>query len=858
MMRPPILALIFIIFISSINLIYGTNYYVDTNHPNANDNNPGTEDLPFKTIQKGIDIAYAGDTVFVKAGTYNPGNSSLDFQRSGNQGNSIVFVGLGMPLVQFSSTSSPTYGWNWGGTPGKNYIELHGFEITGSKWAVLVRGDHNMVVGNKVHHTGSDGIAIWGGNYNVYRGNEVYESGWNALHIESRADVGSSANYNIIEYNYVHDNDAHYGINIFPETGGLQDDLIGNIVRYNIIDRCGLYLRNFKDGELYGNLFYDDGQGANNGIWFHSDGGVVPYPSNLKVYNNTIVTSADGYSIYNVSFKDIDIRNNILVQYYNKPIIYMGYTTGITCDYNLYYSNVTNTAVRWGSSNQTFAQFQSLGYELHGLWIDPLLNTFYELTNLSPALNTGVNLGAPWNYDMEGNLRGADGFWDIGAFEYNGTIINLPPNQPSNPSPSNGAIDQSTDVNLSWTCTDPNGDPLTYDVYFGTTNNPPLVLSNISQSSYDPGTLNNQTTYYWKIVAEDNQGESTAGPIWNFSTVAGGGGDTTAPRLVNVEVLEYTSLRLSFSEPVQGGNVTGNFVINNNITVLEAQYNNSQTILTTSFHGLGQYTVTVSNVTDISGNLIDPNYNSFDYEVTEIQELTFFTVAEVTASYSPEPNHTPEKTIDGLGYNGGDPDSRWASEPVPQWVRFDLGSVKNIGQTKLQFYNWNGGRIYDYSVEVSLDTLSWTTVVSHASSLTQEWTTDQFGPISGRYIRVTLHSNNQNSWAGLWEGEIWGYDVATNNNNPPDNIPEQYILSQNYPNPFNPTTKMNVQMPETAHLRLVVYNVIGEIVSVIADGVYQAGTHEFVFNSNGLSSGMYIYRIESEKFSDSKKMIIMK
>jgi hypothetical protein len=98
---------------------------------------------------------------------------------------------------------------------------------------------------------------------------------------------------------------------------------------------------------------------------------------------------------------------------------------------------------------------------------------------------------------------------------------NLPPNQPSSPNPANGATNISINSDLSWTGGDPNpGDTVTYDVYFGTSSTPPKVGNNQSTVTYDPGTLNYLTSYYWKIVAWDSYGESTAGSLWVFSTKA--------------------------------------------------------------------------------------------------------------------------------------------------------------------------------------------------------------------------------------------------------------------------------------------------------------------------------------------------
>jgi hypothetical protein len=95
---------------------------------------------------------------------------------------------------------------------------------------------------------------------------------------------------------------------------------------------------------------------------------------------------------------------------------------------------------------------------------------------------------------------------------------NDPPNTPSSPNPANGATDVPVTSDLSWTGGDPNGDPVTYDIYFGTASSPPKVVSNQSGTTYDPGTMNHATTYYWKIVAWDNHGASTVGPVWHFTT----------------------------------------------------------------------------------------------------------------------------------------------------------------------------------------------------------------------------------------------------------------------------------------------------------------------------------------------------
>jgi len=99
-----------------------------------------------------------------------------------------------------------------------------------------------------------------------------------------------------------------------------------------------------------------------------------------------------------------------------------------------------------------------------------------------------------------------------------GESFNQPPEPPSDPSPVDGAENQSLEVDLSWTCTDPEGDPLTYDIYFGTEATPPQVSAGQTETTYDPGTLEYNTEYFWKIVARDYYNNTTEGPVWSFNT----------------------------------------------------------------------------------------------------------------------------------------------------------------------------------------------------------------------------------------------------------------------------------------------------------------------------------------------------
>lgn len=90
-------------------------------------------------------------------------------------------------------------------------------------------------------------------------------------------------------------------------------------------------------------------------------------------------------------------------------------------------------------------------------------------------------------------------------------------------------------------------------------------------------------------------------------------------------------------------------------------------------------------------------------------------------------------------------------------------------------------------------------------------------------------------------------------------VPSKFELSQNYPNPFNPTTKINFALPLDSKVLLKVYDITGREISTLVNGeLKNAGYYSVDFNASGFASGLYIYRIQTDKESVSKKMVLVK
>ncbi len=89
-------------------------------------------------------------------------------------------------------------------------------------------------------------------------------------------------------------------------------------------------------------------------------------------------------------------------------------------------------------------------------------------------------------------------------------------------------------------------------------------------------------------------------------------------------------------------------------------------------------------------------------------------------------------------------------------------------------------------------------------------------------------------------------------------LPTEFGLAQNQPNPFNPITDISFALPAATHVTLEIFNVLGQRVTVLADGEFEAGIHTVSWDASRQASGIYFYRLQADKFVASKKMLLLK
>jgi formylglycine-generating enzyme required for sulfatase activity len=291
----------------------------------------------------------------------------------------------------------------------------------------------------------------------------------------------------------------------------------------------------------------------------------------------------------------------------------------------------------------------------------------------------------------------------------NSSPPNQTPNLPSNPSPTNNATNQSTLPILSWSCADPENDPLTFDVYFGTSINPPLIVQNQTNMTYNPGTLNASSNYWWKIVAKDDHSNTTMGPLWKFTTAS-----ASSSRILTVQS-DPDGATISITPADNNNNSSG-------VTPLARSYNNGTNVTLTAGSSLAgatfhhwekdgtQVSTSVSYTITMNGNYtLKAVYESNKTISGHIATSSGSPVSGVSVSFSgtsvpatTDVNGDYQITV-SFDYTGTATPNKNGYTFIPSFRQYQNIRTNQIGQNYTAFSS--GGSITDGMVNVASGTL---------------------------------------------------------------------------------------------------------------------------------------------------------
>ncbi len=527
---------------------------------NGNDNNPGTEQYPWLTITKAANTLVAGQTVYVKAGTYN---EKITITKSGSPGNYITFAAYpGDNVTIDGSGISIPY---WEGlvrTFGASYVKISGFRVMNSRFmGIMATSDYGSpaklpagvtIEKNYVTNTASSAIFVEDGRGIIIDGNEITKAQtMQGLSRQTHETITlTKADGFEIKNNKLYNN--HFE-SIDAKEGSSNGKIHHNDISQH--ESAGIYVDAWDKAshgiEIFDNIIHDGSLSGARGIALAAEtGGSL---KNVKVYNNIVYNNAAiGIAIASYSTGPIDnatlssntVYNNGLVDAWGGGIVIEDKSaTNVIIVNNIAYQNHARGNLITDNGGNS-ALFNNL------VGINPIfvnaINHDFHLQSSSPAIDNGSSFNAP-NVDFDGNSRPQGAGYDIGAYEF------VPPPVPFDFSlslnPSNGSVTQGENTSTTATATLTSG--ASQPVSFSCSGLPMRVSCSFNPSSLNP------TASSTLIISTSSTTPAGIHPI----TVSGTNGSITRNATYSLNVIPVTPVPFNFSlslSPPNGSVVQGN------------------------------------------------------------------------------------------------------------------------------------------------------------------------------------------------------------------------------------------------------------------------------------------------------------
>jgi len=170
---------------------------------------------------------------------------------------------------------------------------------------------------------------------------------------------------------------------------------------------------------------------------------------------------------------------------------------------------------------------------------------------------------------------------------------------------------------------------------------------------------------------------------------------------------------------------------------------------------------------------------------------------------------------------------------------------------------WNASdRAETYRLQIS-DNIGFSELVENVSDFAgTSYQVDDLEGVTTYYWWVrAVNSAGVSNWSEVRQFTTM---EATSVTDVSSGIPQSLELSQNYPNPFNPSTEIEIGLSEAGEVRLTVFDMLGRSVGYIVNDNLPAGRYSFSFDASNLTSGTYIYRLETHSETRTRKMTLIK